>query len=216
MFGNDQALVEQVAAAADGDRRAGVAAAAGRTSYRKLLDSDVADLKNVGGPYGGAITAAVFLSEFVGDVPWAHLDIAGPMKVDADESWRSKGATGFGTRLLIDLATSNFTPARLSVRPAQDELAVPRRRAGARHADGDSWGSTAPVVAGGEHRGGQGVAPRERARRGRTGRASTSTWAGLSVVGQPAEVALRDQRHPAAHEPGRRSCAGRGRTSRSA
>ena len=60
-------------------------------SYRKLLDSDVADLKNVGGPYGGAINAAVFLSEFVGDVPWAHLDIAGPMKVDADESWRSEG-----------------------------------------------------------------------------------------------------------------------------
>ena len=77
--------------------------------YRKLLDSDIADVKNVGGPYGGAITAAVFLSEFVGDVPWAHLDIAGPMKVDADESWRSKGATGFGTRLLVDLAI-NFTP----------------------------------------------------------------------------------------------------------
>ena len=57
-----------------------------RTTYRKQLDSDVADLKNVGGPYGGAINAAVFLSEFVGDVPWAHLDIAGPMKVDADES----------------------------------------------------------------------------------------------------------------------------------
>ena len=78
-----------------------------RQRYRKLLDSDIADLKNVGGPYGGAITAAVFLSEFVGDVPWAHLDIAGPMKVDADESWRSKGATGFGTRLLVDLASAS-------------------------------------------------------------------------------------------------------------
>jgi len=82
-----------------------------RTRYRKLLDSDIADLKNVGNQYGGAITAAVFLSEFVGDVPWAHLDIAGPMKVDADESWRSKGATGFGTRLLVDLAL-NFRPPR--------------------------------------------------------------------------------------------------------
>jgi leucyl aminopeptidase len=40
----------------------------------------------------------------VGDVPWAHLDIAGPMDVDADEGWLSKGATGFGTRLMIDLA----------------------------------------------------------------------------------------------------------------
>ena len=46
----------------------------------------------------------LFRSEFVGDVPWAHLDIAGPMAVDADEGWMSKGATGFGTRLLIDLA----------------------------------------------------------------------------------------------------------------
>ena len=109
MLGNDQAWVDQVAAASAADRRAGVAAARWRQQrYRKLLDSDVADVKNVGGPYGGAITAAVFLSEFVGDVPWAHLDIAGPMKVDADESWRSKGATGFGTRLLVDLAM-NFT-----------------------------------------------------------------------------------------------------------
>jgi len=80
-----------------------------RKRYRKLLDSDVADVKNVGGPYGGAITAAVFLSEFVGETPWAHLDIAGPMKVDADESWRSKGATGFGTRLLAEVA-AGFTP----------------------------------------------------------------------------------------------------------
>ena len=79
--------------------------------YRKLLDSDVADLKNVGNQYGGAITAAVFLSEFVGDVPWAHLDIAPTMKADADESWRSKGATGFGTRLLIELATTFTKPA---------------------------------------------------------------------------------------------------------
>jgi leucyl aminopeptidase len=81
-----------------------------RDKYRKLLDSNVADMKNVGGPYAGATTAAIFLSEFVGDVPWAHLDIAGPMMVDSDTSWRSKGATGFGTRLLIDFA-STFTPA---------------------------------------------------------------------------------------------------------
>lgn len=74
--------------------------------YRKLLDSNVADMRNIGGPYAGCITAAIFLSEFTGDVPWAHLDIAGPMKVDGDESWRSKGATGFGTRLLIDAVTN--------------------------------------------------------------------------------------------------------------
>jgi leucyl aminopeptidase len=75
-------------------------------SYRRLLDSNVADMRNIGGPYGGAITAALFLNEFVADVPWAHLDIAGPMSVDGDDGWLSRGATGFGTRLLIELATA--------------------------------------------------------------------------------------------------------------
>jgi leucyl aminopeptidase len=60
----------------------------------------------VGGPYGGVITSSLFLSEFVGEVPWAHLDIAGPMTIDSDDGWLSRGATGFGTRLLIDVATT--------------------------------------------------------------------------------------------------------------
>ncbi|HXH36757.1 MAG TPA: leucyl aminopeptidase [Plantibacter sp.] len=77
-------------------------------SYRKQLDSDVADLANIGGRFAGSTLAALFLAEFVGDIPWAHLDIAGTMLVDADESWRPKGATGYGTRLLIDLAV-NFS-----------------------------------------------------------------------------------------------------------
>jgi leucyl aminopeptidase len=77
-----------------------------RDKYRKNLDSVVADMRNVGGPYAGATTAAIFLSEFVGDVPWAHLDIAGPMNADADNGWKSKGATGVGTRILIDFACS--------------------------------------------------------------------------------------------------------------
>jgi leucyl aminopeptidase len=77
--------------------------------YRKQLDSTIADMKNVGGDHPGAITAALFLAEFAGAVPWAHLDIAGTMHANADESWRPKGATGFGTRLLVDLALS-FTP----------------------------------------------------------------------------------------------------------
>jgi leucyl aminopeptidase len=111
VFGNEQRWVDQVREAAAGVDEPVWQLPLERGRYRKLLDSDIADLKNVGNQYGGAITAAVFLSEFVGDVPWAHLDIAGPMKVDADESWRSKGATGFGTRLLIDLAR-NFRPPR--------------------------------------------------------------------------------------------------------
>ncbi|WP_040494444.1 leucyl aminopeptidase family protein, partial [Ilumatobacter nonamiensis] len=78
--------------------------------YRKLLDSVVADMKNIGGPYAGTITASIFLSEFTGDVPYAHLDIAGPMKVDGDQGIYAKGATGFGTRLLIDLACNFEAP----------------------------------------------------------------------------------------------------------
>ena len=79
--------------------------------YRKLLDSVVADMRNIGGRDAGTITAAIFLSEFIGDVPWAHLDIAGPMNADGDSGINSKGATGFGTRLLIDLACNFEKPA---------------------------------------------------------------------------------------------------------
>jgi leucyl aminopeptidase len=80
--------------------------------YRALLDSNVADMKNVGGPYGGAITASLFLNEFTGGIPWAHLDIAGPMEADGDNGWLNRGATAFGTRLLIDFV-ANFDPAGL-------------------------------------------------------------------------------------------------------
>jgi leucyl aminopeptidase len=103
VFGNDQPFVDRVkAAAADVDEP--IWQLPLERSYRKLIDSNVADMKNVGGPYGGAIVAALFLAEFVGDTPWAHLDIAGPMNTDADEGWLSRGASGFGTRLLIQLA----------------------------------------------------------------------------------------------------------------
>ncbi|MCA0378477.1 MAG: leucyl aminopeptidase [Actinobacteria bacterium] len=77
--------------------------------YRKQLDSDIADISNLGGPFAGTITAALFLDHFAQGTPWAHLDIAGTMQVDADDSWRTKGATGFGARLLLDLA-HNFAP----------------------------------------------------------------------------------------------------------
>jgi leucyl aminopeptidase len=78
--------------------------------YRKLLDSNVADMKNVGGPYAGALTAGLFLQEFVDGVAWAHVDIAGVMESDTDEGWVSKGATAFGVRLLADALTHFETP----------------------------------------------------------------------------------------------------------
>jgi leucyl aminopeptidase len=77
--------------------------------YRRLIESDVADVKNIsGGRYGGALTAGLFLKEFVGDVPWAHLDIAGPARSDEEEGYLHRGGTGFGVRLLVELI-SNFT-----------------------------------------------------------------------------------------------------------
>jgi leucyl aminopeptidase len=71
--------------------------------YRSLLDSEVADMKNVGGPYAGAITAGLFLQEYVGGKPWAHIDMAGTMRSDAESGWLTRGGTAFGTRTMIDL-----------------------------------------------------------------------------------------------------------------
>jgi len=109
LLGNDQGFVDQVKASSESIDEPVWQLPLDSKRYRKLLDSVVADMKNIGGPYAGTITASIFLSEFVGDVPWAHLDIAGPMMVDGDDGIYAKGATGFGTRTLIDLAC-NFTP----------------------------------------------------------------------------------------------------------
>jgi leucyl aminopeptidase len=70
--------------------------------YRKQLDSDVADLKNVGGRPAGSITAGWFLKEFVGDTPWVHLDIAGTAYRDEPVPFLRKGPTGVPTRLFIE------------------------------------------------------------------------------------------------------------------
>ncbi|HSO63547.1 MAG TPA: leucyl aminopeptidase family protein [Ornithinibacter sp.] len=71
-------------------------------TYRQALDSDVADLNHIAdGVGGGAVTAALFLREFVGERRWAHLDIAGTGRSDVDAGISAKGATGFGTRLLL-------------------------------------------------------------------------------------------------------------------
>lgn len=72
--------------------------------YRKLIDSTVADMKNTGGRYGGAIAAALLLSEFVGEVPWCHVDIAGPAWFREDNALGPRGGSGYGVRTLISLA----------------------------------------------------------------------------------------------------------------
>ena len=104
VFCNDEDLADQLLAAAD---------ASGEHAwrlplvedYRQALDSPTADLRNIGQPTlklgGGAITAALFLREFTGGRPWAHLDIAGPALSGADEDELTKGGTGYGVRLLV-------------------------------------------------------------------------------------------------------------------
>jgi leucyl aminopeptidase len=70
--------------------------------YFEQLKSDVADMRNIGGRGGGMITAAMFLSKFVGDVPWAHLDIASVDWSQSERPYIGKGPTAIGTRLLIN------------------------------------------------------------------------------------------------------------------
>ncbi len=108
VLGNHQAWIDQVRASGTRTDEPTWQLPLAR-EYRKMLDSNVADMRNIGGPYAGTITAALFLDEFTAGVPWVHIDMAGTMKVDGHEGWMSKGATGYGTRLMIDLVT-NFSP----------------------------------------------------------------------------------------------------------
>ncbi len=86
--------------------------------YRRLIDSDVADIKNIGERYGGAIAAAWFLATFVGDTPWVHMDIAGPAFAPGGTDLGPKGATG--------------VPVRTLVRFLENWAAVPAAKAGRR------------------------------------------------------------------------------------
>jgi len=105
VFGNNQELVDKlIAASVD----------AGELMWqlplyeqaKEQLKSEVADIKNVGGKWGGAITAAHFLAEFAGNTPWVHLDIAGTSLSEKDRGYIVKGATGVAVRTLVNLALS--------------------------------------------------------------------------------------------------------------
>jgi leucyl aminopeptidase len=100
LWSNDDDAAAQVVAAAT---RAGekVWRMPLETEYRSQIESTIADMKNTGERYGSAIAAALILAEFTGDVPWVHLDIAGPARAGKDEHYLSKGATGFGVRTLL-------------------------------------------------------------------------------------------------------------------
>ena len=77
------------------------------SEYRKLYKSDIADFQNTGGRGGGAITAGLMLQEFVPDeIPWAHIDIAGPSNYGTRDAYIPKGASGFGVRTLVNYILS--------------------------------------------------------------------------------------------------------------
>jgi len=107
LFSNDDTLAERLSAAgqATGEKVWRLPLSSG---YDKLIDSKFADMKNTGGRFGGSITAAQFLKRFVGEVPWAHLDIAGTgISSPANEYNKSWGA-GWGVRLLDHLVAQHY------------------------------------------------------------------------------------------------------------
>jgi len=81
--------------------------------YRRDIESEVADIRNTGGANpAGTLTAGLFLKEFTSDLPWAHLDIAGTARSEADDGYISRGGTGFGVRTLIELASHGTVAVR--------------------------------------------------------------------------------------------------------
>jgi leucyl aminopeptidase len=100
MMGNNAGLVERIRRASDrtGEKTWELPLP---EEYDQMLKSDIADMKNVGGRPAGTITGGLFLKRFVGEYPWVHLDIAGPVWTDKERAYTPKGATGVGVRLLV-------------------------------------------------------------------------------------------------------------------
>ncbi len=99
-FGTDEALISQIRAAGEAVGEPVWQLPLWR-EYKPQIESAVADVKNIGNRYGGAITAALFLAEFVGDTPWVHLDIAGPAFSEKGNDLGPKGGTGVPVRTLV-------------------------------------------------------------------------------------------------------------------
>ncbi len=104
-FGNNQELIDRIIAAG-ADAGELIWQMPMYDQYKEQNKSDVADIKNVGGRGGGAITAAQFIAEFAGDTPWVHLDIAGTSMTDKEKNYLVKGATGVPVRTLVNLVLS--------------------------------------------------------------------------------------------------------------
>ncbi len=110
LFGNSQELIERVLKAA-GDAGEKLWQMPMYEEYKEQNKSDIADIKNSGGRWAGAITAAQFLAEFVGDTPWVHIDIAGTSFREKESGYLPKGATGVGVRTLVNFALNSVAHA---------------------------------------------------------------------------------------------------------
>ncbi len=102
MMGNNRDLIEKIKKSADKTYER-VWEMPLFEEYKEYLRSDIADIKNSGGKNGSLVTSAYFLFEFVGKVPWVHLDIAGTAWADKDKPYIPKGASGIGVRLILNL-----------------------------------------------------------------------------------------------------------------
>ena len=103
LFSNNDALVNEIKEAGNSVNEA-VWHLPMNKAYDKMIDSDIADMKNIGGRLAGGSTAACFLARFIKEgVTWAHLDIAGVDKYEKSRPTTPKGATGWGVRLLNQL-----------------------------------------------------------------------------------------------------------------
>jgi leucyl aminopeptidase len=132
LLGTDEPLIDRLRRAAD-DSGERVWQLPLWEDYYEQIKSDVADLKNTGGRAAGTITAAAFLSKFVGNTPWAHLDIAGTMWSDDARHYVTKGPTGAGVRLLIQFLIDEAGKTR-AAKPRARTRARTRTRAGSHRA----------------------------------------------------------------------------------
>ncbi len=107
LFSNNDELAEQLEQTAKSEGE-GIWRLPMSEAYDKMINSDIADMKNVGGRGAGSITAAQFLQRFVGDVPWAHLDIAGVAWSSKGRPTVPKGGTGWGVRALDRLVRDHY------------------------------------------------------------------------------------------------------------
>src|SRR6266511_3715142 len=127
-MGNDRALIRDVIAAGNAVGEPGWELPLWKR-YREKIDSTVADVKNIGDRWGGAITAALFLNEFVGDTPWVHMDVAGTAYWEKAGDYWPKGATGSPARTVVRYVLDQAEKGRVARAKARAKSAAAKAEA---------------------------------------------------------------------------------------